>query len=58
MTYIVVFNVGFTDHEVMTNSRGFVEEFESAIGAIQEAEEWIDGNQYLSYNVYEQITAP
>ena len=52
--YIVVFNVGSRDVEVMTNSHGFLETFYDVDTAKQYAEEWIDGDQFRSYKIYKQ----
>jgi len=55
MTYIVIFNVGYKDSEILTDSSGFVEEFIDYVTAVEIASEWIDGTQYRKFNVYEEI---
>ena len=52
--YIVIFNLGYKDSEILTNLNGFVEEFSSISEAKTEAEKWIDKTQYRCYNIYLQ----
>jgi len=54
--YIVVFNVGYRDSEIMTTSNGFIEEFPDPDSAAETASEWIDGTQYRNFKIYKQET--
>lgn len=53
--YIVVFNVGYGDPEVMTNLHGFIEEFATPESANEAAREWVDNLQYINFCVYKKI---
>lgn len=50
--YIVLFNVGSSAVEVMTDGHGFIEEFETYEDANNEANEWIDEDQYFHFTIY------
>lgn len=50
--YIVIFNLSYRDPELLTNMHGFVEEFSNIEQAKEAAEQWIDGDQYRSYDIY------
>lgn len=52
--YTVIFNLGYRDPQILTNSNGFVEEFSTPESAIKEAEQWIDGKDFRSYTIYEE----
>lgn len=52
--YIVIFNLGYRDPIIMTNSNGFVQEFGEEKSAKTEAETWIDGKDYRNFTVYEE----
>lgn len=56
MIYIVVFNVGSKDVEVMTDGHGFKEVFSSFEEANNEALDWLDGDQYRNFKVYIECT--
>jgi hypothetical protein len=52
--YIVIFNLGYRDPIIMTNSNGFVREFGDNQSAKAEAETWIDGKDFRKFTVYEE----
>lgn len=56
--YIVLFNVGSSAVEVMTDGHGFIEEFETYEDANNEANEWIDEDQYFHFTIYEKSIRP
>ena len=52
--YIVVFNLGYKDHQLMIDEHGFIEEFAEYEHAEAQAKEWLDADQYRTFNIYEQ----
>lgn len=52
MNYIVIFNLGSVDCEVMTNGHGFAEEFSTFEEANNEALDWLDETQYRNFKVF------
>lgn len=56
MIYIVVFNVGSKDCEIMTDGHGFKEEFTSFEDANNEALDWLDDEQYRDFKVFAECS--
>ncbi len=56
--YIVVFNIGSSDIQVMTDGHGFIEEFDSYEDANNEASEWLDAEQYFQFDVFQKRSNP
>ena len=51
MNYIVIFNLGSTDVEIMTDGHGFAEQFSDFESANNEALQWLDDSQYRNFKV-------
>lgn len=55
--YIIVFNLGYRDVELHTNSNGFVCEYATLESAKETAGRYIDGKTYRCYTIYyERLT--
>lgn len=52
--YIVIFNPNSRDSCIMTDSKGFVETFTTRQVALEEAEKWLDGEQYRAISVLQE----
>jgi len=52
MEYIVVFNVGSKDCEVLTDGYGFAEKFTTFEDAHNEGLEWLDNDGYRDFKVF------
>lgn len=56
MSYcIVIFNNGSVDHEILTDDHGHIQEFADEIEAENEAEEWLDDDQYRDFEIFERL---
>lgn len=55
MAYIVVFNTGSSDAIFLDDNHGFLEKFDDYWTACEIAESWIDGHDFRSYAVFEQV---
>jgi hypothetical protein len=58
MSYIIIYNTTSRDPIVDTNYHGFIETYASAEDAAEAAEENLDGKDYRSYTIYEEIDTP
>lgn len=54
MSYIIIWNVGTREHFIHTDSKGFIEDFADRKDAIKEANACIDGDQYRSFELFEE----
>lgn len=52
--YIVIFNAGYRDSEILTNMHGFIEEFIEYEDAVESAKECIDGKDYRNFKIFEE----
>ncbi len=57
MAYIVVFNIGFRDAFLATDTHYFVEEYMTYEQAEEDAKAALDGNQYRNYKIFEEANS-
>jgi len=53
--YIVIFNFSSQDRQLMTDNWGQSEFFDDYHDACYCAESWIDGHDFRSYRVFEEV---
>jgi hypothetical protein len=56
MNYTVIFNLGSTDCEIMTDGHGFAEQFANFEDANNEAVDWLDDDQYKNFKVFAECS--
>ena len=56
MNYVVIFNLGTRNVDVMCDDMGFPEQFSSYEDACEEAKEQIDGEHYKTYKVFAECS--